>query len=143
MNSLIPWNKKRSETSTPTPYTDCCIMNSPIWVLRTHFTLTNFVRHSKDPEYMLFLNIIWKRRPIEKEIQQYLRECFVSESDVLSSLDDATTILFTHRKHVDMYNNLRVSKIFHESAIHSFNIWSNASTIDEYPYPSIIHSFMF
>ena len=135
--------QKRSKTATPTPYTDYCIMNSLIWVLRTHFILTNFIRHSKDPEYMLFFNIIWKRQPIEKEIQQYLQECFVSESDVLSSLDNATTILCTYHKHVHIYNNLMVSKIFHKSTIHSFNVWSNASAINKYQYPSIIHSFMF
>jgi hypothetical protein len=47
----------------------CCIINSPIWISGKHFTLINSVRHSKDPEYLHFLNIIRKRRPTEEEIQ--------------------------------------------------------------------------
>jgi hypothetical protein len=109
----------------------CCIINSPIWTSGKHFTLTNSIRHSKDPEYLYFLNIIRKRRPIEEEIQQYLGDCFIPEPDVLSSLDDATTILCTHCEDVDMYNNFMVSNIFHESAIHSIDVRSNATNIDE------------
>jgi hypothetical protein len=93
--------------------------------------LTNSVRHSKDPEYLNFLNIIRRRRPTEEEIQRYLGDCFIPESDVLSSLDDTTTILCTYREDVDMYNNFMVSNIFHESAIHSIDIRSNATNIDE------------
>jgi hypothetical protein len=50
---------------------------------------------------------------------------------VLSSLNDSTTILCTHCEDVDMYNNFMVSNIFHESAIHSIDVRSNATNIDE------------
>jgi hypothetical protein len=39
----------------------CCIINYPIWTSGKYFTLINSVRHSKDPEYLHFLNIISKR----------------------------------------------------------------------------------
>ena len=109
----------------------CCIINSPIWISRKHFTLTNSVRHSIDPKYLHFLNIIRKQWPIKEEIQQYLGDCFIPEPDVLSSHDDTTTILCTHCKDVDMYNNFMVSSIFHKSAIYSIDVRSNATNTDE------------
>jgi hypothetical protein len=57
--------------------------------------------HSKDPEYLDFLNTIRGQQSTEEEIQQYLGEWFVSESDVLSFFDDTTTILCTHREDVN------------------------------------------
>jgi hypothetical protein len=89
------------------------------------------VRHSKDPEYLHFLNIIREQRPTEEEIQQYLGEYFVPDSDVLPSLDNATTILCTHHEDIDIYNNFIVSNIFYESAIHSIDVRSNATDVDE------------
>ena len=93
--------------------------------------MTSSIRHSKDHEYLHFLNIIREQQPTDEEIQQYLGEYFVSRSDVLSSLDDATTILCTHYKDVDIYNNFMVSNRFHESTIHSIDVRSNATNIDE------------
>jgi hypothetical protein len=60
-----------------------------------------------------------------------LGDCFIPEPDLLSSLDDATTILCIHHEDVDMYNNFMVSSIFHKSAIHSIDVRSNATNIDE------------
>jgi hypothetical protein len=49
-------------------YQRCCIMNSSIWISKTHFILMNSVQHLKDLKYLEFLNIIRKQRPIEEVI---------------------------------------------------------------------------
>ena len=108
------------------------IMNSLIWISEMHFILMSSVRHSKDPEYLHFLNIIRERQPTEEEIQQYLGECFVPNSDVLPSHNNATTILYTHCEDVDVYNNFMVSSLFYKSAIHSIDVRSNTTDVDEF-----------
>ena len=71
----------------------CHITSAPCWTIAKH-TLQTFVRHSSDPLYLKFLNIIRHRPPIESEIYHTLIACFI-DNDMLSNYLDATTTILS------------------------------------------------
>jgi len=49
---------------------------------------------------------------MEKEISSVLNNCYIDEDLVESYIDDETTILCTHQKDVNYYNDLILHKKF-------------------------------
>ena len=83
----------------------CHITSAPCWAAAKH-TLHTSVRHSSDPSYLNFLNIIRHRPPTETKIEDTLSACF-TDNDMLSHYLDATTkILYSHCEDVTMYNDI-------------------------------------
>ncbi len=67
----------------------------------------------QDIQYIyIFLNIIQCRQPIQIEINVVLLHCIISKDELLSNIDDKTTIFCTHHIDVETYNNLVLQKLF-------------------------------
>jgi hypothetical protein len=49
---------------------------------------------------------------MEKEISLILNNCYIDENLVEQYIDDKTTILCTHRKDINYYNDLALHKKF-------------------------------
>jgi len=77
-----------------------------------YHTLETSIRHVEDPKYCFFLNIIRCQAPTKEEISSILNNCYIDEDLIEQYIDDKTTILCTHRKDVDYYNNLILHKKF-------------------------------
>ncbi len=88
------------------------------------------IRHVEDPEYCSFLNIICCRTPTEEEISSVLNNCYIDEDLVEQYIDDKTTILCTHRKDVDYYNNLILHKKFPADQIYAIQLETNARNVE-------------
>lgn len=89
------------------------------------------VSQSEDPFYLKFLNIIRDRKPTQEEIELYLKDCVFNEDQIKGALDENITILCTHRRDVDMYNIMMISKCFWLKDVHDFLIDSNAFGVEE------------
>ncbi len=57
------------------------------------------------------------KKPTRNEIDNVLSCCYVSKTKVLSNIDNDTTILCSHQKDVNKYNDLIIHKIFHVNEI--------------------------
>ena len=92
-----------------TPYIicRCChISSAPCWASALQHKLQISVRHATDPTYLQFLNIIRHREPTESEIEATLSTCFVNELELTGHIHANTTILYSHRQDVMMYNDI-------------------------------------
>jgi hypothetical protein len=84
--------------------------------------LETSIRHVEDPKYCFFLNIIYCRAPIKEKISSILNNCYIDEDLVEQYIDDKTTILCTHRKDIDYYNDLILHKKFPTDQMLSYSI---------------------
>jgi ATP-dependent exoDNAse (exonuclease V) alpha subunit len=96
----------------------------------TYHTLETSIRHVEDAEYCSFLNIIRYRTPTKEEISSVLNNCYIDEDLVEQYIDDETTILCTHRKDVDYYNNLIIHKKFPTDQIYAIQLETNARNVE-------------
>jgi ATP-dependent exoDNAse (exonuclease V) alpha subunit len=106
------------------------VYNAIDWNSTTYHTLETSIRHVEDPEYCSFLNIICCRTPMEEEISSVLNNCYIDEDLVEQYIDDKTTILCTHRKDVDDYNNLILHKKFPANQIYVIQLETNARNVE-------------
>jgi hypothetical protein len=84
-----------------------------------YHTLKTSIRHVEDPEYCSFFNIIHCWAPTEEEISSVLNNCYIDEDLVEQYIDDKITILCTHQKDVDYYNDLIIHKKFPTNQIYA------------------------
>jgi hypothetical protein len=75
------------------------------------------MKHANDPIYLEFLNIIQCRQPSQIEINDVLLQCVISKDELLSNINDKTTILGTHHIDVENYYNLIFQKLFTSNEI--------------------------
>ncbi len=101
-----------------------------IWNFATYHTLETSIRHVEDPNYCSFFNIIHCRTPTEEEISSILNNCYIDENLVEQYIDDKTTILCTHQKGVDYYNNLILHKKFLANQIYVIQLETNAKNVE-------------
>jgi hypothetical protein len=88
------------------------------------------IKHVEDPEYCSFLDVIHCRAPTEEEISLVLNNCYIDENLVEQYIDDKTTILCTHRKDVDYYNDLILHKKFPVDQIYAIQLETNARNVE-------------
>ena len=89
----------------------CChIGSAPCWVSALQHKLQISVRHTTDPTYLQFLNIIRDREPTKSEIEATLSTRFVNELELMGHIHAYTTILCSHRQDVMMYNDIVFKK---------------------------------
>ena len=121
----------------------CHIASAPCWAIAKQHTLQTFVRHSSDPLYLEFLNIIRHRPPTKTKIEHTLNACFI-DNDMLSHYLDATaTILCSHREDVTTYNDIKFKAIFapadrihatlvtNATKVHNVSAWLNDTRFDQ------------
>jgi hypothetical protein len=82
------------------------------WNSTTYHTLETSIKHVEDAKYCSFLHIICCWTLMEKEISLILNNCYIDENLVEQYIDDKTTILCTHRKDINYYNDLALHKKF-------------------------------
>ncbi len=56
--------------------------------------------------------------------------CYVSKTELLSHIDSDTTILCSHRKDVNKYNDLIIHKMFHANEIFYVMMETNAMGVE-------------
>jgi len=100
------------------------------WNLATYHTLETLIRHVEDLEYCSFFNIIRCRTPTEEEISSVLNNCYIDEDLVEQYIDDKTTILCTHQKDIDYYNDLILHKKFPTDQIYAIQLETNARNVE-------------
>jgi len=105
------------------------VYNAIDWNFTTYHTLETSTRHVEDPKYYSFLNIIHCRAPTEEEISSILNNCYIDEYLVEQYIDDKTTILCTHWKDVDYYNDLILHKKFPANQIYAIQLETNARNV--------------
>ena len=105
----------------------CHITSTPSWAAAKQHKLQTSVRHSSDPLYLNFLNIIRHRPPTETKIEDTLNTCFI-DNDMLSHYPNpTTTILYSHRKYVTTYNDCIFKAIFAPTYIIPVTLDTNAT----------------
>jgi ATP-dependent exoDNAse (exonuclease V) alpha subunit len=121
----------------------CHITSTPCWAIAKQHTLQTSVRHSSDPLYLEFLNIIQHRPPTESEIEHTLNACFINNDMLSHYLDATTTILCSHREDVIMYNDIIFKSIFasaeriqvtldtNATEAHNVSAWLNDTRFDQ------------
>jgi hypothetical protein len=72
--------------------------------------LETSIKHVEDLEYYSFLNIILCGAPTEEEISLVLNNCYIDKELIGQYIDDKTTIVCTHQKDIDYYNDLIIHK---------------------------------
>jgi ATP-dependent exoDNAse (exonuclease V) alpha subunit len=97
------------------------VYNAIDWIFAMYHTLETSIRHAEDPEYCYFFNIIRCQSPTKEEISSVLNNCYI---------DDKTTILCTHRKDVDYYNDLILHKKFPVDQIYVIQLETNARNVE-------------
>jgi hypothetical protein len=95
-----------------------------------YHTLETLIRHVEDPKYCSFFNIIHCRTPMEEEISSNLNNCYIDEDLAKQYINDKTTILCTHWKDVDYYNNLIIHKKFPAYQIYAIQLETNARNVE-------------
>jgi hypothetical protein len=68
--------------------------------------------------------------PMEEEISSILNNCYIDEDLVEQYIDDKTTILCTHRKDVDYYNDLILHKKFLANQIYVIQLKTNVKNVE-------------
>jgi hypothetical protein len=106
------------------------VYNAIDWNSTTYHTLEISIRHVEDPEYCYFLNIVRCRAPMEEKISSVLNNCYIDEDLVEQYIDDNTTILCTHQKDVDYYNDLILHKKFPADQIYVIQLETNARNVE-------------
>jgi hypothetical protein len=106
------------------------VYNAIDWNFAMYRTLETLIRHVEDPEYYSFLNIIRCRAPMEEEISLVLNNCYIDEDLVEQYIDDKTTILCTHWKDIDYYNDLIIHKKFPTDQIYAIQLETNARNVE-------------
>ena len=121
----------------------CHITSTSCWAAAKQHTLHLSVRHSSDPSYLNFLNIIRHRPPTDSEIEDTLSACFIDNNMLSHYLNATTTILCTHRKDVTMYNDIIFKAIFapadrilvtldtNATEAHNVSAWLNDTKFDQ------------
>jgi hypothetical protein len=66
--------------------------------------------------------IIRERKPITKEIQGILSQCFVNKQNIHSTIDATTTVFCTHKTNVEKCNNILLHKQFSTIEIYQLKI---------------------
>jgi hypothetical protein len=105
----------------------CHISASLWWSQLTFHHLSVSERHSKDPAWLQFFNIIRERRPTQEEIDHHLGPCFVGEAEAIARLTPKTTSLCTHNIDVRRLNGYMLRKIFQASEIVQFHSLQGAT----------------
>jgi hypothetical protein len=100
------------------------------WNFATYHTLETSIRYVEDPKYCSFFNIIRCQTPMEKEISSILKNCYIDEDLVKQYIDDKTTIICTHRKDVNDYNDLIFHKKFPTNQIYAIQLETNARNVE-------------
>jgi hypothetical protein len=67
---------------------------------------------------------------MEEETSSILNICYIGEKLVEQYIDDKTTILYTHWKDVDYYNNLILHKKFLVDQIYFLQLETNARNVE-------------
>jgi hypothetical protein len=102
------------------------------WNSTTYHTLETSIIHVEDPEYCSFFNIIRFQAPTKEEISLVLNNCYIDEDIVEQYIDDKTTILCTHRKDVDYYNDLILHKKFATDQIYAIQLETNTRNVEHF-----------
>jgi hypothetical protein len=92
------------------------------WNSTTYHTLETSIKHVEHPKSCSFFNIIHCQALIEEEISLVLNNCYIDENLAEQYIDDKTTILCTHRKDVDYYNDLILYKKFLANQIYAIQL---------------------
>jgi hypothetical protein len=100
------------------------------WNSATYHTLKTSIKHVEDLEYCSFFNMIRCQTPIKQEISSILNNCHIDEDLVEQYIDDKTTILCTHQKDIDYYNNLILHKKFPIDQIYAIQLGTNARNVE-------------
>jgi len=100
------------------------------WNFATYHTLKISIKHVEDLEYYPFFNIIRCRAPMKQEISSILNNCHIDKDLVEQYIDDKTTILCTHQKDIDYYNNLILHKKFPIDQIYAIQLGTNARNVE-------------
>ncbi len=106
------------------------VYNAINWNSTMYHTLETSIRHVEDPEYCSFFNIIHCRALTEEEISSVLNNCYIDEDLIEQYIDDKTTILCTHWKDVDYYNDLILHKKFLVDQIYVIQLETNARNVE-------------
>ncbi|KAI5054046.1 hypothetical protein GOP47_0031062 [Adiantum capillus-veneris] len=104
----------------------CNIQNSAYIAAATTHNMTFSVRHAADPAYVQFLDTICVKQPTKQQIAETLSQCVINETELLRVIDDATTLICTHREDVYKYNNLILQNSFSASDIVAIPLKTNA-----------------
>jgi hypothetical protein len=105
-------------------------MSAPCWSSVTQHHLSISIRHTTDPEYLQFLNIIRTRHPSHEEIQAILSNCFVPKEGLDEHINSQTTIICSHREDVSRYNKMVFEKNFHPCQRKHVQMETNATDIE-------------
>ena len=93
------------------------IISAPSWAIAKQHKLQTSIRHSFDPSYLNFLNIIRQCPPTETEIEDTLSTCFI-DNDMLSHyINPTTTILCSHRENIITYNDRIFKPFLHQKIL--------------------------
>ena len=121
-----------------TLFSNIITVNSPTystsassWVVaEKQHKLQTFVRHSSDPSYLNFLNIIRHRPPTETLIEDTLSTCFIDNDMLSHCLNPRTTILCSHREDFTTYNDRIFKTIFAPKDIIHVTLDTNTTEAD-------------
>jgi hypothetical protein len=117
-------------SNTKNYYQKHYVYNVIDWNFATYHTLETSIRHVENLEYCFFSNIIRCRTPMEEEISLILNNYYIDENLVEQYIDDKTTILCTHWKDVDYYNDLIFHKKFLADQIYAIQLETNARNVE-------------
>jgi hypothetical protein len=106
------------------------VYNAIDWNSTTYHTLETSLRHVEDPKYCSFFNKIHCQAPMEEKNSLVFNNCYIDEELTKQYIDDKTTILWTHRKDVDYYNNLIFHKKFPLDQIYVIQLETNARNVE-------------
>ncbi len=76
------------------------------------------------------MNIIHCRTPTKEEISSVLSNCYIDEDLIEQYIDYKTTILCTHHKDIDYYNNLILHKKFPADQIYAIQLETNVKNVE-------------
>jgi hypothetical protein len=79
---------------------------------------------------IFFKNIICCRTPTEEEMSSILNNCYIDEDFIKQYIDDKTTMLCTHKKDVDSYNDFILHKKFPVDQIYVIQLETNARNVE-------------
>lgn len=98
----------------------CTICHLTQWTLwpevKVHHLQASF-RHATDPIFAQFLNEIRTQKVPQQVINETLSNTYINESDVSSFIGPHTTVLCSHIKQVDHYNQLALQTLFPADSI--------------------------
>ena len=91
---------------------ECHVTSSTCWQYVVRHELAHSERHCEDPEFSNFLALVRKERPTQKQIDDALTACSISEDEVIELADEDAKVLCSHNEQVTIYNTLLLHDFF-------------------------------